>query len=223
MNIFVLDLDPKIAATQLIDKHVVKMVLETAQLLSSVCNLIAGEKVAQYKTTHKNHPCTVWARTSQQNFDWLVQHGLAIAAEYTKRYKKVHKSQAVIEWCRDNAPQLPDIGLTKFAMAMPEQYRTDDPVESYRRYYQAEKLPLGPRTVIEGEAIIVTKRPTHWERFQSGARAYRELQRQAKGYKQLGLIDIDLRICKEKLEIAIFKARLILKEKSQQAKSIILK
>ncbi len=206
MNIFVLDRDPVLAASQLIDKHVVKMTLETAQILSAVCNLAARMKVAQYRTTHPNHPCTFWARASKQNFDWLIRHGLAIANEYTKRYKKVHKSQAVIEWCRDNAPDLPDIGLTDFALVMPEQYRGSDAVESYRVFYKAEKLGLGPRTVVI---------ESHWDKFQAGARNYRELQRQAKLYRSMGMIDINLRSKREKLEVAIAKARLILQENNE--------
>ena len=212
MNIFALNLDPQKAAELLIDKHVVKMTLETAQLLSAVCNLSAGVQVAPYKTTHKNHPCTLWVLASKQNFNWLVGHGLAIACEYTKRYKKIHKSQAVIEWCRDNAPDLPDIGLTPFALAMPEEYRCNDACTAYRAYYIAEKLQLGKRTA--------TKIETPWEKFQSGARWYRELQRQAKLYRSMGLIEINLKSKREKLEIAIAKARLILQERSDEAKLI---
>lgn len=137
MNIFALDHNPQVAAAMLTDVHKVKMVLEAAQMLCSVFE----PGIAPYKRTHYNHPCTVWARTSRRNFDWLVTHGLAIATEYTKRYGKVHKSQAVIEWCRDNAALLtfPRSSLTPFAQAMPEQYRQADGVAAYRAYYDAEK------------------------------------------------------------------------------------
>jgi hypothetical protein len=137
VNIFALDQNPQAAATMLTDVHKVKMVLEAAQMLCGVFE----PGIAPYKRTHYNHPCSVWARTSRRNFDWLVAHGLAIAAEYTKRYGKVHKSQAVIEWCRDNAHLLtfPRSSLTPFAQAMPDQYRQADSVAAYRAYYAAEK------------------------------------------------------------------------------------
>jgi len=137
VNIFALDHNPQAAAAMLTDVHKVKMVLEAAQMLCGVFE----PGTAPYKRTHYNHPCSVWARTSRRNFDWLVAHGLAIASEYTKRYGKVHKSQAVIEWCRDNAHLLtfPRSSLTPFAQAMPEQYRQADSVAAYRDYYAAEK------------------------------------------------------------------------------------
>lgn len=140
MNIFVLDFDPKVAASFLIDRHASKMLLETAQLLCTTSNLIGIE--APYKTTHKNHPCSVWVRASQDNWLWAVEHGLGIAAEYTKRYGKVHKSEDIIQWCFDNPPYLPDIGLTPFALAMPDEYKVDCPVESYRGYYRDAKADI---------------------------------------------------------------------------------
>ena len=83
MNIFTVDHDPTVAAQQLCDKHVVKMPLETAQML---CSAFDPLDLAPYKRVHYNHPCTQWARQSEANFDWLVTHGLALCAEYTKRY-----------------------------------------------------------------------------------------------------------------------------------------
>ena len=97
MNIFVLSENPIKAARLQHDKHILKMVLETAQMLCS-----AFEN-APYKKTYINHPCTVWARTSRNNFDWLVLHGLALATEYTYRYNKTHASEKVISWCYKNA------------------------------------------------------------------------------------------------------------------------
>lgn len=132
MNIFVLSKSPTLAAQYHCDKHVVKMVLETAQLLSTV----AGEG---YKPTHKNHPCTVWARESLANYHWLYALGQALGQEYTHRYGKVHKSSLVI----DSLPYAPATvtgGMsTPFALAMPDEYRTDCPVASYRAYYVGEK------------------------------------------------------------------------------------
>lgn len=135
MNIFVLHEDPKIAAQQQCDKHVVKMVLESAQLLCTAVNLTGGE--AKYKVTHKNHPCSVWARSTKGNFNWLKVHALALCEEYTRRYNKRHKSQDVIEAVSDAT--IPDGELESFVLTMPEQYKTDNPIESYREFYRREK------------------------------------------------------------------------------------
>lgn len=137
MNIFILDRDPAIAASYQCNKHVVKMILETAQMLCSPFD----PGTAPYKRSHFNHPCSVWARHTRANFDWLVTHGLALCSEYESRYSKTHKSKAIIEWCRDNANTLtfPSEGLTEFAQAMPDECRRPDPVDAYRTYYLVHK------------------------------------------------------------------------------------
>lgn len=140
MNIFILDKCPKVAATYYIDKHVVKMTLEIAQLLCTTANLSGFD--APYKTTHINHPCSLWVRESLDNWFWLVEHGIAVANEYTKRYGKRHKSQDIIEWCFQNIPNLPEIGLTPFAQAMPETHKNPDAVEAYRTYYRESKAAI---------------------------------------------------------------------------------
>ena len=137
MNIFVLHNDPSTAAQMQCDKHVVKMILETAQMLCTVAH--GKDFVAPYKATHKNHPCTLWAALSVQNWNWLVDHGLALCAEYTKRYGKIHKSQQHIEWCQQIPITLPSIGLTPFAQAMPVEYKDSCAVTAYRAYYHGEK------------------------------------------------------------------------------------
>lgn len=137
MNIFVLDARPEVAAQMLCDKHVVKMVLETAQLLSTTYWHFDME--APYRPTHKNHPCAKWARESSDNYIWLWNLGKAIAAEYTHRYGKRHKSEDVI----DKLSALPEgikMGaMTPFALCMPDKYKCDDVVDSYRAYYVGEK------------------------------------------------------------------------------------
>lgn len=137
MNIFVLDLDPVVAAQSLCDKHVVKMVLESAQILSTVQSLF--DIPSLYRPTHRNHPCTLWTRESLENYRWLLEHARGIAREYTYRYGKRHKSEAVLDYCSENAPKLPRSALTPFALAMPEIYRGACVVESYRAYYLGEK------------------------------------------------------------------------------------
>ena len=137
MNIFVLDIHPQVAAEMQCDKHVVKMVLETAQLLCSVFT----KDEAPYKQTHVNHPCSKWVRESSENYEWLLNHGHALAQEYTLRYGKVHKSEAVIDWCATNVTRcdLPRKSRTPFPQCMPDIYRNNDVVQAYRNYYIGEK------------------------------------------------------------------------------------
>jgi hypothetical protein len=137
MNIFYLDQDPETCAQYHCDKHVVKMILETAQLLCATQWLCGNE--AQYRLTHKNHPSTIWTRQSIHNYRWLCELGIQLGLEYTLRYGKIHKSQAVVEWCRDNEPLLPDIPFTNPPQAMPDYCKLDDTVLAYRKYYINEK------------------------------------------------------------------------------------
>lgn len=140
MNIFVLDADPVVAARYHCDKHVVKMILETAQMLCSAQHRHgACPDATPYKAAYVNHPCTRWAGDSQSNYRWLVRLGQELGAEYTLRYGKVHKCAAVIAQVASPPPSMPDTGLTTFAQAMPDQYRHADAVVAYRAYYQGEK------------------------------------------------------------------------------------
>jgi len=143
MNIFFLDENPTLSAQYHVDKHVVKMILETAQLLCSVHHVTdqVTEQVP-YKLSHKNHPCAVWARESLSNYLYLCELGLELGKEYTYRYGKKHKSIEVIEWCIVNKPNIPDIGFTTPAMAMPDEFKVDSVVESYRNYYMGAKSDL---------------------------------------------------------------------------------
>lgn len=131
MNIFVLDRDPVLAAQYHCDKHVVKMIVEAGQMASTISN-------GPYKPTHKNHPCTVWARQNQSNYLWLIDYGIALCDEYTYRYNKMHKTRDVIEQCATFS-ELPEGELTPFALAMPDECKTIDPVESYRTYYHTKE------------------------------------------------------------------------------------
>lgn len=164
MNIFVLDWDVKKCAEYHVDKHVVKMILETAQLLCGVHHMtpqvnpssypssnpssnrpstvqVTDQVTDQvpYKLSHKNHPCAIWARQSLSNYLYLCELGLELSKEYTYRYGKTHKSQSIIEWCLQNKPNIPDKGFTQPAKAMPDEYKVDDVVESYRNYYKGAK------------------------------------------------------------------------------------
>jgi len=143
MNIFFLDENPTLSAKYHVDKHVVKMILETAQLLCSVHH-VTGQYMDQvpYKLSHKNHPCAVWARESLSNYLYLCELGLELGKEYTYRYGKKHKSIEVIDWCIVNKPNIPDIDFTTPARAMPDEFKVDSVVESYRNYYMGAKSDL---------------------------------------------------------------------------------
>lgn len=140
MNIFILDRHPINAAEYQCDKHVVKMPLETAQMLCTVLHKHGVE--IPYKPTHQNHPCTLWAGLSQQNFLWLCTHGMALCHEYTKRYGKRHKCSAIIVTCMQYAHVLTDTGLTDFVQCVPDDCKSDDAVTAYRNYYATHKLPI---------------------------------------------------------------------------------
>ena len=131
VNIFVLDNCPVQSAVYQCDKHVVKMILETTQMLSTI---VGGP----YKPTHVNHPCTIWARESVENFLWLKTHGLALCKEYTHRYGKKHKCEDIL-WNMSVPDTLSGDTLTPFALAMPEEFKSSDPVKSYRDYYHTKK------------------------------------------------------------------------------------
>lgn len=139
------DLNPWIAAQNLCDKHVVKMVLETTQILSTVAYRYGGTYVP-YKPTHKNHPCTLWAGETMGNWLWLLQHGLGIANAYLDRYGKVHNCHELLDKLYEQAmkgagiPSTTDFDeITPFAQAMPEKYKHKDVVQAYRAYYIGEK------------------------------------------------------------------------------------
>jgi hypothetical protein len=148
MNIFVLDNDVRLAAQYHIDKHCVKMVLETTQLLNNAMIIGSPAYEPVYKQTHKNHPCSIWASESLDNFEWLAELGLALCKEYTLRYSKIHKCQSIIKGFRMQAKDLvlPKIGLTPYRLCMPDQYKVESPVESYRNYYRGDKAYIAKWT-----------------------------------------------------------------------------
>lgn len=138
MNIFILDKEPVKAAQYQCDRHVVKMTLETTQLL---CTAFPNGS-APYKKTHINHPITKWVKQSFSNYLWTINHGLALAREYTFRYGKKHRCQEIVEWCLKNIDHLlfEETGLTPFIQAMPEKYKHSNAVVAYRAFYLNEKL-----------------------------------------------------------------------------------
>ena len=146
MNIFFLHLLPEICAQMHLDKHVIKMILETAQLLSSAHHMTkCSVYTPRYKLTHQKHPSSIWVRQSVENYKWLAQLGLELCKEYTYRYNKIHKSQVEIEMLAQNIPDLPNLPFTPPLQAMPDMYKSPDcaradrsienTIEAYRAYY----------------------------------------------------------------------------------------
>jgi len=143
MNIFVLDLNPKTCAELHCDKHVVKMIVETAQLLCSAHHIIGTKLTDLYKLTHKNHPCSIWARESSDNYKWLVRLGLHLCDEYTNRYNKIHKTSTLLLNLLTTQPEkFSTHQHTERPLCMPDKYHSTYVVESYINYYKNEKKDI---------------------------------------------------------------------------------
>jgi hypothetical protein len=122
------------------DKHVVKMILETAQMLCTAQWHFGIQ--APYKKTHVNHPSSKWARENTSNYMWLCRLGKELCNEYRYRYgaHKRHKSEDIIDWCLDNPPiNMSDGEFSPPPLAMPKEYYTSDHILSYRIYYIKDK------------------------------------------------------------------------------------
>jgi hypothetical protein len=113
MNIFVTNKCPILSAKFIDNKRKIKMALESTQMLATALN-VHGIKTP-YRTAHLNHPCTIWARTSRQNWLWLWEHGVALCHEYHRIYGKEHACLSILKLMRGEEKVLPDIGLTPFA------------------------------------------------------------------------------------------------------------
>ncbi|MBY8289760.1 pyrimidine dimer DNA glycosylase/endonuclease V [Vibrio fluvialis] len=156
MNIFILDDDIKLCAQYHCDQHVVKMILESVQLLCTALNKKGFE--TPYKSTHVKHPCVLWVEESYDNFLWLTELVRELNTEYKFRYDKSvdHKSMAVLELIQQHT--YPSIGLTEFAQAMPDEYKIrGDAVSAYRRFYLAEKMVFARWTKRELPAWLTTQ------------------------------------------------------------------
>lgn len=164
MNIFVLDLDPVKAAQLQCDKHVVKMIVESAQMLSTAHRILDGDvflgpsksglrTVKQwrhpdpeldhklYKSVHVKHPCTIWTMESACNYEWHYQHFMALCAEYSYRYDRMHETEVKLaDVLKQHPKNISNKGLTPFALAMKSNLECmfDDPVKSYRAFYKTK-------------------------------------------------------------------------------------
>lgn len=164
MNIFYLHEDPRQCAEWMVDKHVVKMILETAQLLSTAHRLLDGVESIDtssgrkkrvytlnderntifYSATHINHPSAVWARQSVENYIWLVDHLFALSDEYTYRYGKRHATMTKMGYDIQSPPHnLKEWDMTPMPSCMDEQYKIgEDPIANYRNYYKYGKASM---------------------------------------------------------------------------------
>lgn len=140
MNIFATDNNPIQSAIYLDDKRVIKMALESTQMLSTAINECGGK--APYKSTHKNHPANVWTRQTRQNFDWLLAHAKALSTEYTYRYGKIHKCLGILSNIEEQNLNLlvPNGSLTTFANCAAHKGKEisfkhiADVTEAYKQY-----------------------------------------------------------------------------------------
>jgi hypothetical protein len=159
MNIFYLDSNAAICAQYHCDKHVVKMILEYAQLLSTAHRVIDGKQYTEnnkgrmtkrwklndgredilYKATHINHPSAVWARQGKANYSWLYALWISCLNEYTHRYGKSHACEK-LRFVLDNLPKkIKDANWNDPPQAMPDDCKTNDTVSAYRQYYVMKK------------------------------------------------------------------------------------
>jgi hypothetical protein len=162
MNIFVLHENPRIAAEMHCDKHVPKMIVEHAQMLTAAYYSTVGisrkkeipdkqnlvNELFQgwprknkdgsewhYAITHVNHPCTVWTRASLENFNWLLECTEALCQEFKRRWKHEPSILKIVNWMKANPPRLKSSERTPFAQALPECYKNANAVAAYRKYY----------------------------------------------------------------------------------------
>ena len=148
MNIFYLDEDPFKAAKVQYNKHVVKMILESAQMLCAAHHVLGNPDDVPYKLAHKNHPSTVWVRENSLHYDWLYSHMIGLGLEYTYRYGKVHKSIVkCLKPLQKHPENIPHEPFEQPPQCMPDEYKDKCSVQAYWNYYIGEKHSVAnPKT-----------------------------------------------------------------------------
>lgn len=144
MNIFYLDRNPKVAAEMHCDKHVVKMILESAQMLCTAHRVLDSDlyadKAGLYKMVHKNHPSTIWTRSNDKHYKWLYSLMYYLMEEYTYRYGKHHATERLLEPLK-LVPFFIDKGpFVDPPQCMPDYCKNEDTVTAYQTYYILQKL-----------------------------------------------------------------------------------
>lgn len=166
MNIFFIHEDPIKAAKMQCDKHVVKMILESAQMLCTAHRMNDGKKMKVlskngrnistwvvsgdsndilYKSAHPNHPSTIWVRSAADNYQWLYKHFVSLCKEYTFRYGRHHLSETKLLDYLAKCPENIASGGTEVPLAMPDEFKELDKINAYRRYYKHKKDTIDMR------------------------------------------------------------------------------
>ena len=139
MNIFYLHEDPRKAAEYQYNKHVVKMILESAQMLCTAHHHYGNGDNVPYKKAHYNHPSTIWVRENSLHYDWLYEHMMALGDEYTRRYGKTHMSIDKCGHLRAAPIDIPHEPFEQPPQAMPDEYKDECSVKAYWNYYINDK------------------------------------------------------------------------------------
>lgn len=155
MNIFYVDFSPKLSAQSLCDKHIVKMSLESAQMLANCFdkevledpNTPKTQKGTPRRYSHWNHPSSIWTRATKGNMNWLIEHGIFICLEKKNRYpdKPLPFVYDFLVWCKENIElsTTPDGDFTPPPQCMPDHCKVEgNTVQAYREYYMKEKSEI---------------------------------------------------------------------------------
>lgn len=168
MNIFVLDHRPLFAAHYHNDRHVVKMILETAQLLCTAHHFLDGAAAEKrigelvLRPTHVNHPCAIWTRHCHKNYQWLQALGMSLLVEYRARYGKTHAYSELMDKLDLLPLNIQKTNLmTEWPQCMPDHYKRSSTIEAYRLYYYHEKKHLAKWS---SPASV----PEWWEKLDQG-------------------------------------------------------
>ena len=150
MNIFVTDPCPRRSARSLPDKHIVKMPLESCQMISIIYSKwyfnwgdiyrIDGQPYETRKGAFKSHPCTKWAAENHYNLAWLIAHGIALCGEYTHRYNKIHSCNKTLFEAKKMFHRVTGTAITCYSMAdnfvraMPDEFKLDTSIDTFTAY-----------------------------------------------------------------------------------------
>jgi len=161
MNIFYLHIDPTECARQHCDKHVVKMVIEYAQLLSTAHRVLDGKEYEgktvtgrkakryllpdvrenyMYMASHLKHPDELWIQKNHNNYLWVSQLFHALCDEYTHRYGRIHETARKLYGKLSTLPNnIPTGFMTEPPQCMPEYCKASRSIDAYHNYYIKEK------------------------------------------------------------------------------------
>jgi len=139
LNIFYLHEDPRKAAEYQYNKHVVKMILESAQMLCTAHHHYGNGDNVPYKKAHYNHPSTIWVRENSLHYDWLYEHMMALGSEYKRRYGRTHMSIDKCGHLHEAPADIPHEPFEQPPQAMPDEYKDDCSLQAYWNYYIGAK------------------------------------------------------------------------------------